>query len=152
MAKEIERKVLVNSRHPTFSKLMETNYSKIRQGNIMSSPTGVVRVRVEDGFASLAIKGVTTGISRNEYEYEIPIPDAEQLLADMCSKVIEKNRYLYPLRDGLVAEVDVFPQIDLCIAEVELPSEETEFEKPEWFTEEVSHDPQYFNNNIAKRI
>ena len=87
----------------------------------MSAPTGVVRVRIEDGFASLAIKGVTKGISRREFEYEIPIEDAEQLLAGMCANVIEKKRYLYPLDGGLVAEVDVFPQIDLCVAEVELP-------------------------------
>ena len=100
----------------------------------------------------LTIKGATTGVSRDEFEYPIPVEDAEHLLITMCSKVIEKKRYHYPLPDGLMVEVDVFSQIDLYLAEVEQPSETTPIQKPEWFREDVSDQAQYFNNNIAERI
>ena len=152
MAKEIERKFLIDRTHPDVVALMKTRPRFIRQGYIMSGPTGVVRVRVDDKQAMLTIKGVTTGISRDEFEYLVPIEDAEHLLATMCAKVMEKKRYHHRLPCGLMAEVDVFIQIDLYLAEVELPSETATFQRPEWFGEDVSTQPQYFNNNIADRI
>ncbi|WP_297341903.1 CYTH domain-containing protein [Pseudophaeobacter sp.] len=152
MASEIERKFLIDPLHPDVVALMETRPRSIRQGYIMSSTTGVVRIRIEDDQAMLTIKGVTVGISRSEFEYPIPVDDAEHLLETMCAKIIEKKRYHYPLPGGFLAEVDVFPQIDLCLAEVEVPSEKTVIDKPEWFGEDVSTQSQYFNNNIADRI
>lgn len=151
MTTEIERKFIVCKSHPDVVTLMKTCPRVIGQGYLVSSETGVVRVRIEDERAMLTIKGVTTGISRDEYEYAIPVDGAEQLLETMCAKIIEKKRYCFPLADKLVAEVDVFSQFDLWLAEVELPSETTTFHKPEWFGEDVSDRPQNFNN-IAERI
>ena len=74
------------------------------------------------------------------------------MLDKMCTKVLVKKRFYHPLRDGLTVELDVFDQLDLYLAEVELPSEQTTFAKPDWFTEDVSNDPKYFNNNIIKRL
>ncbi len=152
MTKEIERKFLVDRTHPDVTALLATPADDIRQGYIMSGPTGVVRVRISNDAAFLTIKGVTVDISRDEFEYPIPMDHAERLLLTMCGQVIEKQRYFYPLGKGLVAELDVFPQIDLYVAEVELSAETDEFAKPDWFGEEVSADPSYFNNNIADRI
>jgi CYTH domain-containing protein len=152
MAKEIERKFLIDRTHPDVIALIKTRPRHIRQGYIMSGPIAVVRVRTDDEQASLTIKCVTTGISRDEFEYPIPNDDAEHLLTTMCGKVIEKKRYIYQLDGGLMVELDVFSQIDLYLAEVELPSEATIFEKPEWFGEDVSAVPRYFNNNIVDRI
>ncbi|SLN16559.1 CYTH domain protein [Roseovarius albus] len=152
MAQEIERKFLIDQTHPEVTALMQTKGSHIKQGYIMSDPKGVVRVRRMDDKAYLTIKGPNTGITRDEFEYQIPVEHAEHLLATMCSKIIEKQRYAYPLENGHFAEVDVFPQIDLWLAEVELPTKDTDFQKPDWFRKEVSTDPYYFNNNIAKRI
>ena len=152
MAQEIERKFLINRDHVDVQKLLQTNPTCIRQGYIMSDTTGVVRVRIANDTAFLTIKGPSIGITRDEFEYSIPKPDAESMLDKMCTKVLVKKRFYHPLEDGLTVELDVFDQLDLYLAEVELPSEQTTFAKPDWFTEEVSNDPKYFNNNIIKRL
>jgi adenylate cyclase len=152
MAKEIERKFLVDRRHDEIESLTSTPGMEIKQGYIASNDTGVVRVRTMDDQAFLTIKGATSGITRSEYEYEIPKRDAEEMLSTLCGSALEKKRWLFPLEGGLTVEVDYFPQIDLMIAEVELASEDQVFDKPEWLLEDVSSCPEYYNNKIAARI
>jgi adenylate cyclase len=152
MAKEIERKFLIDRNHPDVQTILSTKPTKIRQGYIMSADTGVVRIRITDDVAFLTVKTRNSGISRDEYEYEIPKNDAETMLSAMCGKVVEKERYLHQLPDGNTLELDDFAQIDLLMGEVELASEDAPLDTPEWFLREVSQDPAYFNNEIAKRI
>lgn len=152
MAKEIERKFLIDATHPQVDALMATVPMLIEQGYIMSAPQGVVRVRRLDDQGFLTIKGATKGIARDEFEYEIPLADAIEMLSSLCSDRLKKERRLFDLPGGLVAEVDFFPQIGLYLAEVELPSADTAFQAPEWFLQDVSEDPAYFNNEIARRI
>jgi adenylate cyclase len=153
MPNEIERKFLVDRDHPTLKDILETMLPlPIRQGYIMSGPSGVVRVRRMGNQGYLTVKGVTQGITRPEFEYQIPAKEANMMLETMCGQVVEKDRFTIPLPNGPMVEVDVFRQIDLIIAEVELDSEDQVFDKPDWLAEEVSHDPAYYNNNIADRI
>ncbi|WP_341367122.1 CYTH domain-containing protein [Yoonia sp. BS5-3] len=152
MAQEIERKFLVDCDHPEVRALLATKPRYMRQGYIMSDKTGVVRVRIANDAAFLTIKGPSVGIARDEFEYPIPVADAEAMLNTMCDAVLAKRRYYHPLAGGLMVELDVFEQIDLVLAEVELPDEQARFARPDWLVEEVSDDPQYFNNNIAARI
>ena len=152
MPKEIERKFLVDKDHPGLAPILATSSIEIRQGYLKSDARGVVRTRTFGSKGYLTVKGPTTGITRDEFEYEIPKEDAEAMLESMCGAVIEKSRHLVPLPGGYIVEIDIFKQIDLVIAEIELPSEDAEFPKPDWLGEEVSTDPAYFNNAIAERI
>jgi adenylate cyclase len=153
MAKEIERKYLVNRAKMSFlSVVMDGEPIRIRQGYISDLDTGVVRVRIADDVGFLTVKGPTIGITRNEFEYVIPKDDAEDMLDTMCDKIISKHRYIFKLPNDLKIEIDIFLGSELIIAEIELPSEDTVFDKPDWLGLEVSDDPAYFNNNIAARI
>ncbi len=147
MAKEIERKFLVQS--DEWRSL--ANATKYRQGYLSSVKERVVRVRTIDDNGFLTIKGINEGLTRLEFEYDIPLADADSLL-DLCEKpLIEKTRRKIPL-DGLVWEVDEFfgDNAGLIVAEVELESEDQAFKKPSWIGEEVSGDPRYFNSNLIK--
>ena len=146
MGTEIERKFLVteNSWRSLAAGV------KYRQGYLNSVKERTVRVRTIDDKGFLTIKGITTGASRAEYEYEIPVGDADALLDDLCEKpLIEKNRYKIDF-EGFVWEVDEFfgENKGLIVAEVELESEDQAFEKPGWIGEEVTGDPKYFNSNL----
>lgn len=110
-----------------------------------------MRVRTIGNKGYLAIKGITSGASRLEYEYEIPISEANEMLDLVCEKpLIEKKRYRLGYQ-GLVWEVDEFlgENYGLILAEVELSSENQEFQKPDWLGEEVTGDPKYFNSNLV---
>ncbi|MCA9732266.1 MAG: CYTH domain-containing protein [Deferribacteres bacterium] len=148
MGKEIERKFLVNG--DAWRALAKgTVY---RQGYLSTTKERVVRVRTIDEKGFLTIKGVTTGVTRAEFEYEIPTSDANLMLDNLCERpLIEKTRYKIEL-GGLVWEIDEFAGDNqgLIIAEVELQDEKQQFEKPEWIGEEVSGDPRYFNSNLIK--
>lgn len=150
MAFEIERKFLVVRSHPFFKELEEMKKVDIAQGYLKSSKDGVVRVRVMGDEGFLTIKGANVGIKRPEFEYPIPVADAFEML-DMCSDVLRKKRAFLPVGD-LKFEIDFFEQIDLILAEIELPDENTPFERPGWLGEDVSENPDYFNNEIIKRI
>ena len=146
MGTEIERKFLVTE-NSWRSLAAGTKY---RQGYLNSAKERTVRVRTIDDKGFLTIKGITTGASRAEYEYEIPVADADALLDDLCEKpLIEKNRYKIDF-EGFVWEVDEFfgENQGLIVAEVELESEDQAFEKPGWIGEEVTGDPKYFNSNL----
>lgn len=145
MGKEIERKYLVTA--DQWRSLAEgTLY---RQGYLNSAKERVVRVRTMGSKAALTIKGITTGATRLEFEYEIPFKDANELL-DLCEQpIIEKTRFKIPL-GNLVWEIDEFHGVNdgLIVAECELESEDQAIDKPAWVGEEVTGDPRYFNSNL----
>lgn len=146
MGKEIERKFLV--KEGPWRNVKGTMY---RQGYLNSAKERNVRVRTMEDKACLTIKGVAIGVSRMEFEYEIPLQDANELL-EICEKpLIEKTRYKVQ-EGGFVWEVDEFFRENqgLIVAEVELESEDQEFPKPDWVREEVTGDPRYFNSNLIK--
>ena len=147
MAKEIERKFLV--KEGAWRNEKGTQY---RQGYLNSVKERVVRVRTIDDKAYLTIKGLTVGASRLEFEYEIPRPDADQLL-DICEQpLIEKTRYIV-VEGEFVWEIDEFigENEGLIVAEVELESEDQDFPRPAWVGKEVTGDPRYFNSNLIKK-
>lgn len=144
---EIERKFLVD--HNLWKQVDKGEGKLIAQGYIQKSPEKTVRVRIKKDKGYLTIKGKTEGISRAEFEYEIPLVEAKELLKNFCGKIIEKTRY--EVKIGLHTwEVDEFhsPNPELILAEIELNSEEEVFEKPEWIGKEVSDDVRYFNANM----
>ncbi len=148
MAKEIERKFLVVG--DEWKKLAKgTTY---RQGYLNSIKERTVRIRTIDDKAFLTIKGPTVGVTRLEFEYEIPHSECVTILENLAEKpIIEKKRY--KIRQGeFTWEIDEFFGVNegLVVAEIELPSEDTAFEKPAWIGEEVSSDPRYFNSNLVK--
>ena len=146
MAKEIERKYLVK---PGAWK-PPANGTTIRQGYLSAVKERVVRVRTKGPKAFLTIKGLTTGISRAEFEYEIPVQDADALLTNLCEQpLIEKTRYK-EVYMGHTWEIDVFfgANDGLIVAEVELTDENEKLVLPAWAGEEVSADPRYFNSNL----
>lgn len=149
MGKEIERKFLVKG-EAWKALAAGTVY---RQGYLSTVKERTVRVRTvgEKGF--LTIKGVTTGVTRAEFEYEVPAADANAMLDGLCEKpLVEKTRYRIPL-DGWTWEVDEFhgDNDGLVVAEVELKSADERPPLPEWIGEDVSSDPRYFNSNLVKK-
>lgn len=146
MPLEIERKYLVVGDGWKTVEPIE-----LRQGYLNSDKSRTVRVRVTNEDAYLTIKGITTGISRPEFEYSIPLEDAEQLLLLCSDSIIEKRRYVLPI-GGLVWEVDEFfgSNAGLLIAEVELESENQPVTLPDWVGQEVSADARYYNSALAK--
>ncbi len=149
MPTEIERKFLVKNNGWQADADAGT---AIKQGYLSTSKERNVRVRQKGEKAFLTIKGKTEGISRLEFEYEIPLSDALEMLV-LCDKpLIEKTRFLVAGPDGNTWELDVFEGDNqgLIVAEIELESEETTFALPDWAGEEVSHDQRYFNANLNK--
>ncbi|MBD2387051.1 CYTH domain-containing protein [Cylindrospermum sp. FACHB-282] len=148
MAKEIERKFLVKD--DSWRNLAE---GKVYcQGYIPTQKGATVRVRIVGNQAYLTIKGPSVKYSRSEFEYPIPIADAEEMLDTLCSRpLIEKIRYRVEY-GGLIWEIDEFDGVNkgLIIAEVELSDEQQQIELPIWIGEEVSDDPKYFNSNLVK--
>ncbi|MFA6931025.1 MAG: CYTH domain-containing protein, partial [Lentisphaeria bacterium] len=124
---------------------------EIRQGYFSRGEDYSLRVRIQNSKALLTIKGKPTGITRQEFEYEIPLSDAQKLLQEFCqNRIIEKTRYYIPYA-GFTWEVDEYRggNLGLLTAEIELPSEQTEFAKPAWLGREVSNDPRYSNESLA---
>lgn len=134
-------------------KAQATGCSHFVQGYITSPPAKTVRVRIADDKAYLTIKGSgsASGMSRFEWEMEIPGKDALALLGICEGGVIEKDRYFVPFA-GHTFEVDEFfgDNEGLVMAEVELSSEDEAFEKPEWLGQEVTGDSRYYNSSLRK--
>lgn len=148
MGVEIERKFLV--RGDKWKALGQGVL--LRQGYLSSAPERTVRVRIEGESAMLTIKGRSSGATRSEWEYPVPLEDAQAFLGALCERpIIEKNRYRI-LYEGMVWEVDEFlgENAGLVVAEVELSSEDQAFAKPEWVADEVTHDPRYFNSSLIR--
>lgn len=123
----------------------------LRQGYLSSQRERVVRVRIEGDEARLTIKGPNAGTSRGEWEYPIPLADADDLLTLCEQPLIEKYRRRIDFK-GLVWEVDEFLGANqgLLVAEVELTSADQHVDLPDWIGEEVSDDARYFNANLIR--
>ena len=147
MAKEIERKFLVSTNN--WKDDVSTTHV-FRQGYLSYDSERTVRVRATEVSGFLTIKGITTGLTRDEFVYEIPLADALALL-QLCERpAIEKKRYLVP-HGAHIWEIDVFEGVNagLVVAEIELQSEEEAFEKPTWLGEEVSGQRKYSNSALS---
>ena len=148
MAFEIERKYLVAD--PSIVERAALPSSEMRQA-YLATGTVSIRVRIAKERARLTVKGPAHGIRRAEFEYEIPLGDAQEMMASLRQGVIiEKTRYELA-EDGLLWEIDVFggPNAPLVVAEVELDDEDIEVAKPAWVGEEVSEDPRFTNASLA---
>ena len=145
MASEIERKFLVHG-----AGWREGTRQRLCQCYLNRDKERTVRVRIAGDQAFLTIKGVTRGATRAEFEYEIPMQDAEQLLELSDGPILEKNRYVL-VHEGSRWEVDEFlgDNAGLVVAEIELESEEQPFSRPPWLGQEVTHDSRYYNSNLA---
>ncbi|MBP3730579.1 MAG: CYTH domain-containing protein [Mailhella sp.] len=126
---------------------------RFRQGYIARTQNRTVRVRVAGGRGILNIKLRGNGITRNEFEYEIPLEEACELLKSLDPReVIEKTRHTFN-ELGKIWEVDEFEGANsgLIIAEIELDSEDELFDKPAWLGKEVSHVSRYFNAELSRQ-
>lgn len=149
MALEIERKFLVNDEY----KSTAVKSTRIIQGYLSSVPERTVRVRIKGEKGYITIKGIggASGATRYEWEKEISLEEANELLAICEPGVIDKIRFLIPSGQHTF-EVDEFfgDNLGLTIAEIELSSENEPFEKPEWLGKEVTGDSRYYNAELAK--
>ena len=151
MTREIERKFLVSG---DFKKHVLKSH-KIAQGFLSTVPERTVRVRIRDHQGFITVKGIgnASGTTRFEWEKEIPVKEAENLLLLCEPTIIEKTRHIVPANDNLYFEVDEFlgENKGLLIAEIELPKENSEFVKPSWLGEEVTGQLKYYNAMLAKK-
>lgn len=169
MGKEIERKYLIKA--DTYRQLAKGTY--YRQGYIPTVNGMTVRIRIAGDRAYTTFKDHAVGLTRHEFEYKIPVEDAQQMLTLMCAQPqIEKHRYVIPLEschddegdictatlpdgtkvEGLHWEVDEFhgDNEGLVVAELEVPSEDVRFTLPSWIGEEVTGDHRYYNSQLCK--
>jgi len=150
MGVEIERKFLVRNDEWRLQADAGEHY---RQGYLSHDPLRSVRIRVAGEKAWLNIKCATSPIRRLEYEYPVPLADAQEMLERLTTDdCVDKVRY--HVRQGRhVWEVDVFEgrNTGLVVAEIELDDENETFDKPDWLGSEVSDDPRYYNMNLAKQ-
>ncbi len=147
---EIERKFLID-RNKLPKPLEEYSFHRIEQGYLCTEP--VVRVRRQDEEYILTYKGKGMMV-REEYNLPLTKEGYEHLLGKADGMILTKDRYQIPLEDGNTVELDVFygAYEGLYLAEVEFETEERAnyFEKPDWFTEEVTFDPKYHNSNMIQ--
>jgi len=146
MPLEIERKFLVNG-----DEWRQGDRVYLCQGYLSRQPQRTVRIRIAGDNAWLTIKGISTGATRAEFEYNIPVADARQLL-ELCEKsLVEKYRRTFTC-DGNIWEVDEFlgDNAGLVVAELELESENQVFKRPDWLGKEVTDDARYFNANLSQ--
>ncbi len=149
MGVEIERKFLVDlEKWKNFAKPEGTSY---QQGYLVNEKGKTVRIRIAGDQAFITIKGATEGFTRKEYEYEIPLQDGQELLANFSLKGTSKTRYRIPV-SAKFWEIDEFTgeNAGLIVAEIELKNENETFEKPGFLSEEVTSDPRYYNSNLAQ--
>ena len=150
MAQEIERKFLVKADFRSWV-IKET---RITQGYLSSVPERTVRARIKGDKGFLTIKGIgsESGASRFEWEREVSLEEASSLLEICEPGVIDKTRFIVPEESGLKFEVDEFygDNEGLIVAEIELPSEDHPFKKPDWLGEEVTGDVRYYNSMLMK--
>lgn len=149
MALEIEHKYLVDAN--SWKSAARQGSARIVQGYISRGNGHTVRVRIKGENAFLTVKGPSEGATRAEFEYNIPVKDAEEMLELFCRSRIEKVRYEVKIGDHLW-EVDEFEGANtgLILAEIELSSEDEPYEKPDWVTEEVTYDFRYSNAHLSE--
>lgn len=149
MGIEIERKFIVKK--DIWEKFQKPTPSFIRQGYLLISDQTTIRVRYTETKGTMTIKGKQQGISRDEYEYEIPLDEAKEIFESHCPKTISKNRYKIPV-ESLIWEVDEYVNnlSGLIIAELELANEDQKINiLPEWIGEEVTTDIKFSNAFLA---
>lgn len=148
--KEIERKYLVLD-HSFVDQA--TRVYRIEQGYISLSPTVRVRIRDEEGFLTIKGESDASGLVRSEWEYSIPIEEAEGLMHLCGERLVRKLRYLVPY-EGELWEVDVFQgrHTGLVVAEIELPSSKHSYALPSWVGREVTSDKRYYNAALSLRL
>ncbi|HOW76714.1 MAG TPA: CYTH domain-containing protein [Candidatus Competibacteraceae bacterium] len=149
MATEIEHKFLL--RNDRWRSQVERS-ARLRQGYLTSDARCSVRVRVVNGQGFLNLKSGTLGIQRSEYEYSIPLAEAEEILDTLCEKpLLEKTRHYLHFGEHLW-EIDEFAgdNAGLIVAEVELSRIDELFARPDWLGEDVSHDIRYYNSQLAR--
>lgn len=149
MGIEIERKFLL--KNDSWEQDVSSS-AVIKQGYLAGSDKSSVRIRIEGDKANINIKSMTLAITRQEYEYSIPLTDAEKLLQDLCEEPqIEKTRYIVKHKKHKW-EIDVFSgdNTGLVVAEIELQTEDEKFSIPEWIGDEVSEQIKYYNVNLIK--
>ena len=146
MAVEIERKFLVNSHE---YRNMASACHTIVQGYLSKEPERTVRIRIKDDKGFITVKGKTIGCKRLEFEYEIPLDDAKDMLKLCLSPILEKKRYIVNYC-GFKWEIDEFEGYlaPLVMAEVELPDESLPLQLPAFIGEEVTGNPKYYNSNL----
>jgi len=147
---EIERKFLLKPEY--LNDIKNNNSSLIIQAYLINEETKSVRIRIKNSKAFLTVKSAMSGISRLEYEYEIPVQDAYEMIEKFQLKTLSKKRYEV-LIEGKLWEVDFFEgKLEgLVLAEIELKSEDESFIMPKWTDKEVTSDPQYLNANLIHR-
>ena len=148
MGVEIERKFLVSG--DAWRTLGEPVL--LRQGYLSADPERTVRVRIEGEQGVLTIKSKNEGASRGEWEYPIPLVDAEELLDRLCERpLVEKYRRRIDVK-GFTWEVDEFlgENAGLVVAEIELPAEDTVFDLPDWIDREVTGERRYYNSSLIR--
>ncbi|MGB0993196.1 MAG: CYTH domain-containing protein [Akkermansiaceae bacterium] len=145
MAIEIERKFLVVGEFP------REECVEMVQGYLCREIERTVRVRIEGRRAVITVKGRGSGISRPEFEYEVPVEDAREMLQLADGPLVEKTRYYHRVGNH-TWEIDVFKgeNVGLIVAEIELQSEDEAFESPSWLGAEVSGDGRYANSSLSK--
>lgn len=129
-----------------------TRSERMVQGYMAGNERASVRIRITGDKANLNIKSATLGVRRQEWQYDIPLADAETMLNDLCEKpVIDKVRH-YVIVGGKTWEVDEFygDNKGLIVAEIELESETEQFELPDWVDQNVSEDTRYYNVSLVK--
>lgn len=147
MTVEIERRFLVEGDAWRQLAVPQT----LQQGYMKVDKACSIRVRIVGNDAWLTVKGFISDVSRHEFEYPIPLAHAHTMLAEMCPFKLEKHRYTIPYR-GRVFDVDEYfgANAPLVVAEIELPAEDTPFERPEWLGTEITHDGRFSNAYLSK--
>ncbi|WP_293312095.1 CYTH domain-containing protein [Pedobacter sp. UBA5917] len=148
MGKEIERKFLIDQ--TKWDNLNKPVGKLLRQGYLLTDKDKTIRVRATETKGFLTIKGQTIGASRLEYEYEIPVTEATELLDNFSVSELSKTRYEIEF-SGKLWEVDVFSDDNkgLIVAEIELESEDETFDLPDWVAKEVTEEEKYYNSNLT---
>ena len=148
MPREIERKFLL--KNDEWRSAVQASRA-LRQGYLCGNDRASVRVRIDGDQANLNIKSATLGIERLEFEYAIPVEQAEALLSELAGQVVEKTRHEVR-HQGHLWEIDEFAgdNAGLIVAEVELEDAQERFERPDWLGDEVSGDPRYYNTELAR--
>jgi CYTH domain-containing protein len=148
--KEIERKFLVENDHWKTANIIGRRL--LKQAYLLRESDRSVRIRITDNMAFFTVK-LGVGITRGEFEYEIPVEEAEVMIAEAQLKCLEKTRY-YIQYKAATWEVDVFHGAleGLVLAELELDSEDQHIDLPNWVGKEVTLDPNYLNSNLIEKV
>lgn len=150
MALEIEHKYLVKPE--AWARAVPHKSVALQQAYLSTDPEKTIRVRTMNDSAYMTIKGKSQGAARLEYEYEIPLSDARELIRNFSSQLVEKIRH-YVEVDGKTWEVDEFKGANegLFVAEIELATEDEHYLLPDWAGMNVTHDQRYANSNLSVR-